>query len=93
MPAAHSRERSVVSRGAHLSRTQLARAVGSVRAAVPQPVARQLAAIGAAAAVGTMATSSARRYARVNSGSVRDGQAGQGVRRSASACRLLGRLI
>ena len=44
---------AVVSRGAHLSRTQLARAVGSARAAVPQPVARQLAAIGAAAAVGS----------------------------------------
>jgi hypothetical protein len=44
---------AVVSRGAHLSRTQLARAVGSVRSGVPQAVARQLAAIGAAAAVGS----------------------------------------
>jgi hypothetical protein len=43
---------SVVSRGVHASRTQLARAVGSVRG-VPQAVARQLAAIGAAAAAGT----------------------------------------
>jgi hypothetical protein len=44
---------SVVSRGVDPSRTQLARAVGSVRSGVPQPVARQLAAIGAAAAAGT----------------------------------------
>jgi hypothetical protein len=44
---------SVVSRGVHPSRTQLARAVGSVRSGVPQAVARQLAAIGAAAAAGT----------------------------------------
>jgi hypothetical protein len=44
---------AVVSQGGYLSRTQLARAVGSVRSGVPQAVARQLAAIGAAAAVGT----------------------------------------
>jgi hypothetical protein len=44
---------AVVSRGAHPSRTQLARAVGSARDGVPQAVARQLAAIGAAAAVGS----------------------------------------
>ena len=44
---------SVVSRGVDPSRTQLARAVGSVRSGVPQAVARQLAAIGAAAAAGT----------------------------------------
>ena len=44
---------SVVSRGVHPSRTQLARAVGSVRSGVPHAVARQLAAIGAAAAAGT----------------------------------------
>jgi hypothetical protein len=44
---------AVVPRGAHPSRTQLARAVGSARDGVPQPVARQLAAIGAAAAVGS----------------------------------------
>ncbi len=43
----------VVSRGAYPSRTQLARAVGSVRSGIPQAVARQLAAIGAAAAAGT----------------------------------------
>ena len=44
---------SVVSQGEHLSRTQLARAMGSVRRGVPRAVACQLAAIGAAAAVGT----------------------------------------
>jgi hypothetical protein len=44
---------AVVSRGAHLSRTQMARAVGSARGAVPQAVARQLAAVGAVAAVGS----------------------------------------
>jgi hypothetical protein len=44
---------AVVSQGGYPSRTQLARAVGSVRRGVPQAVARQLAAIGAAAAVGT----------------------------------------
>ena len=44
---------AVISQGGYLSRTQLARAVGGVRSGVPQAVARQLAAIGAAAAVGT----------------------------------------
>jgi hypothetical protein len=44
---------AVVSRGGYPSRTQLARAVGSARGAVPQAVARQLAAVGAVAAVGS----------------------------------------
>ena len=45
---------TVVSRGTHPSRTQLARAAGSAREGMPpQAVARQLAAIGAVAAVGT----------------------------------------
>lgn len=44
---------AVVSRGAHPSRTQLARAVCSARDVVPPAVARQLAVIGAVAAVGS----------------------------------------
>jgi hypothetical protein len=43
---------ALVSRGAYPSRAQLARAVGRARYEVPAGVARQLAAIGAAAAIG-----------------------------------------
>lgn len=43
---------AVVSRGVYPSRVELARAVGQAQAGVPLDVARQLAAIGAAAAIG-----------------------------------------